>query len=125
MESKDLQTLGAIIDDTFTSNYEGVGTFRTVGKLHGDSTLKVSCMSVVNLLNRSDMKKQSDQAYSELATVCNEYMKRIKKEFREIAGRALKTKEQNVDESVELMRVSSYSPTGTALVRCIYTFEVS
>ena len=63
------------------------------------------------------------RAYSDKA--CNVCLKDIKKEFKSAAGRALKTKETGKDHSVELMNMSSYSPKGTALVRNIYTFEVS
>jgi hypothetical protein len=125
MEPNELQALGTSVNDTFKNNYNGQGTFRIVGKLVNDSTLKVTCMVVVNLLNRSVMREESEKAYSELAQACNTYLKGVKKEFKDLTGRALKTKELSVDDSIELMTMSVYSPVGTALVRCVYTFEVS
>jgi len=125
MEPKDLQILGSIVDDTFGDNYGGLDTFRIRGKLVNEKTMQVTCMVVVNLLNRSDMRKEADKAKDQLNSACNSYMKEVKKNFKEAAGRALKTKELGISDSVELMTMSSYTPVGTALVRCIYTFEVS
>ena len=52
-------------------------------------------------------------------------LKEVKKQFKVGAGRALKTKEQGVSDSIELMTMSSFTPAGTALVKCVYMFEVS
>ena len=81
-------------------------------------------MVVVNLLNRSEMHKASNDAKSSLDKACNGCIKDIKKEFKSAAGRALKTKKLGVDSSVELINMSAYSPKGTALVRNVYSFEI-
>jgi len=125
MKSTELQILGSVIDDTFNDNYGGLDTFRVRGKLVNEKTMQVTCMVVVNLLNRSNMRKEADKAKDQLNTACNSYMKEVKKQFKAASGRGLKTKEAGISDSVELMTMSSYSPVGTALVRCIYTFEVS
>jgi hypothetical protein len=125
MEFSEINILASVVDDTFQNNYDGIGSFRCVGKMHGDKALKITCMVVVNLLNRSEMQREADKARDQLNKACNEYMKKIKADFKTAAGRALKTKKGGVDESVELINMSAYSPKGTALVRSVYTFEVS
>jgi hypothetical protein len=85
----------------------------------------MTAISVVNLLTRSNMQLASRESEAELQKLTNECLKRIKKDFKEQAGRALKTKELSSDMSVELINMNSYSDKGTALVRQIHVFEIS
>jgi hypothetical protein len=124
MNFEEYRILGAIIDNTFGSDYKDAGAFKTICKLVGESKMVCTCMVVVNLSNRQDMQKECSKSYDQLDKVCNQNLKRIKTEFKKQAGRALKTKQTGQDQSVELINMSSYSPKGTALVRCVYTFEV-
>jgi len=116
--------LGNVINDNWgTSTDDSAGAFKIIARITGEERLSITCMIVVNLLNRQDMQKEASKAYDQCKKACNERLKQIKKEFKELAGRTLKTKELGHDESVELINMSSYSPMGTALVRCIYNFE--
>ena len=128
MNFDETNILGAIIDGTFLNeygDYEESASFKIISKLVNENTLQITCMSVVNLLNRTDMRKEADKAKDQLAKVCNEKLKEYKKQFKTQAGRALKTKERDHDYNVELINMSAYSPKGTALIRCIYNFEVT
>ena len=125
MNFEEYNILGSIIDNTWgKSNYDNPESFKIICKIVEENKLSCTCMTVVNLLNRSDMQKEADKAYSQLDKACNENLKEIKKQFKSSAGRALKTKELGHDKSVELISMSGYSPKGTALVRCVYNFEV-
>tara|TARA_R110001583_G_scaffold52357_1_gene162656 strand:+ start:765 stop:1142 length:378 start_codon:yes stop_codon:yes gene_type:complete len=125
MNLEDTRILGNIIDPTFNDSYEGSGSYKILPKIIGDGKLEVVCMTVVNLLNRSDMHVEAKKAYEQLDKACNECLKEIKKEFKSVAGRALKTKKTGNSQSVELINMSSFSPNGTALARNIYSFEIS
>ena len=126
MNFEEYNILGGIVEDVYGTarTSESNGSFKIVSKIVGENRLRVTCMVVVNLLNRSDMKNETDKAYHQSAKACNEHLKEIKKQFKEEAGRALKTKELDHDTSVELINMSAYSPKGTALCRCVYNFEV-
>ena len=128
MNFDELNTLGAILDDTFTdatSGRENNGAFKIIARLDGDTGMTITCMVVVNLLNRSEMRKEADKAQDQLAKACNEKLKEIKEEFNSLCGRALKTKQGGMNPSVELINMSAFSPKGTALVRNVFSFEVS
>ena len=126
MNFEEINIIGNIIDDTFgKSNDNAGGAFKIVGKITGENRLSVTCMIVVNLLNKEEMQKEANKAYDQLSKACNEYLKMIKKDFKSFAGRTLKSKELGHDKNVELISMSSYSPKGTALVRCVYNFEVT
>jgi hypothetical protein len=128
MNFNELSVLGSILDDTYTDATEGRennGSFKIIARLDGDAGMKITCMIVVNLLNRSEMRREASKAEDQLAQACNAKLKQVKKEFKDQCGRALKTKQGGVDHSVELMNMSAYSPKGTALVRNVYSFEIS
>ena len=125
MNFEETNILANIIDPTYKDSYDSIGSYKVLPKIVSDGRLDVTCMVVVNLLNRSEMQKASADAKSELNKACNSCLSEIKKEFKSAAGRALKTKKLGVDESVELINMSAYSPKGTALVRNVYSFEIS
>lgn len=124
MNTREYNALGMIIDTTY-SDSSTAGALKIIPKITSANVLTVTCMCVVNLLNRSEMQVESEKAADQLDQSCNEEMKRIKKEFKLHTGRALKTKKGTVDHNVELMSMSGYSTKGTALIRRVYKFEVS
>ena len=125
MNAEEINILGNIVDPTYRQSYDSIGSFKVLPKITSEGSLQVTCMVIVNLLNRSEMHKASEDAKSSLQKACNGCMKDIKKEFKSAAGRALKTKKAGEDISVELINMSGYSPKGTALVRAVYNFEIS
>ena len=125
MNFEEYNILGSIVEDMFGKAVsDSNGSFKIVSKIVGENSMRITCMQVVNLLTRSDMKKECDKAYEQCAKACNEHLKLIKKEFKSAAGRALKTKETGSNNSVELMNMHAYSQKGTALCRSVYTFEI-
>ena len=125
MNFQDYNALGQVINDGWgqTSEKEP-GTFKIIARITGENKMCITCMVVVNLLNRQEMQKECDKAYQQCKKAADAALKEIKKDFKTIAGRALKTKQAGNDESVELINMSAYSPKGTALVRCVYHFNV-
>jgi hypothetical protein len=125
MNAEEYNILGNVIDPTYKQSYDSIGSFKVLPKITSVDNLEVTCMVIVNLLNRSEMQKAAADAESSLQKACNACMKDIKKEFKSAAGRALKTKKKGEDVNVELINMSAYSPKGTALVRAVYNFEIS
>ena len=126
MNIEEYNILGRVIDPTYKDSYDSIGSFKVLPKIVSEDRMEITCMVVVNLLNRSEMQKASADAKSSLDKACNACLKDIKKEFKDLAGRALKAKQKgDGDYSVELINMSAYSPKGTALVRSVYTFEIS
>ena len=73
----------------------------------------------------SEMQAEAKKSEDQLNKLCNEYMKRLKADFKERLGRTLKTKQVSSDISVELINMSSYSPKGTSLIRHVTVFDIS
>ena len=124
MNGREINILSTVSDTTY-SDSAIAGSFKITPKITGENSMTVTCMLVCNLLNRDEMQREAAKAQDQLDKACNEEMKRIKKDFKAQAGRALKVKQLGVEQSVELMSLSGYSPKGTSLVRRVYQFEVS
>tara|TARA_Y100001972_G_C7512124_1_gene258710 strand:- start:141 stop:521 length:381 start_codon:yes stop_codon:yes gene_type:complete len=122
---REVNALGSILNHTYGQSVEKQpGSFKVIPKLVGENKMTITCMVVVNLLDRQHMQKEVEKTYRECKKACNERLKQIKSDFKNSVGRALKTKQTGTDDSVELINMSAYSPKGTALVRCVYEFEV-
>jgi len=125
MNLEETNILGNIIDPTYKDAYDSIGSFKVLPKIVSKGMLEITVMTIVNLLNRSEMQVEANKAQDQLSKACNISLKEIKDEFKLAAGRALKTKNVGENPSVELINMSSFSPKGTALVRNVYSFEIS
>lgn len=125
MNFEEYNVLGNIIEDMFGSAVsDSNGSFKIVSKIVSEDKMKITCMQIVNLLTRSEMKRSCDKAYEQCEKAINEHLKLIKKEFKAAAGRALKVKKLGSDQSTELVNMSAYNEKGTALVRCVCSFDI-
>ena len=125
MNFKETNILGNIVDPTYKDAYDGIGSFKVLPKIVAEGKLEITVMTIVNLLNRSEMQVEAKKAQDQLNKACNICLKEIKAAFKLAAGRVLKTKNVGENPSVELINMSSFSPKGTALVRNVYSFEIS
>ena len=124
MNFEEYNILGNIVDDTFKAR-DVAGSFKIIAKIVSENKMQVTCMTVVNLLDRHHMQEESKKALDQLNKSCNEFIKETKKQFKDHAGRALKCKEVgSVDLTTELLNMSAYSPKGMSLIRAVYNFEV-
>ena len=125
MNLEETNILGNIIDPTYKNAYDSIGGFKVLPKIVSEGLLEITVMTVVNLLNRSEMHAEAKKAQDQLNKACDVSLKEIKDEFKIAAGRVLKTKNIGENPSVELINMSAFSPKGTALVRNVYSFEIS
>ena len=125
MNFKETNILGNIVDPTYKHAYDSIGSFKVLPKIVAEGKLEITVMTIVNLLNRSEMQVEAKKAQDQLNKACNISLKEIKAAFKLAAGRVLKTKNVGENPSVELINMSSFSPKGTALVRNVYSFEIS
>ena len=126
MNLEEINILSTVIEDLYGSAYESyAGSVKCIGKLTGENRLTTTCMMIVNLGNRSDMQRAAKDSEESLKKLAKDYLKTTKKDFKDRAGRALKTKEISSDTSVELMNYHAYSEKGTCLVRQVHVFEIS
>ena len=132
LTSHEVNCLGQAIERTWgRSSYTGAPSpsgsalpYGVTAALEGN-VMTVKCVIVINLLQNTDMRDQVNRYDNELQNLCNEFLKAVKKEFKELNGRALKTKQAGEEDSLEMIGMSPYSPKRTAYYRKNFQFEVS
>ena len=132
LSSHEVNCLGQAIERTWgKSSYSGAPSpsgsalpYSATGSLEGN-LLTIKCIVVINLLQNQDMRDQVKRYDHELKSLCNEFLKSSKAEFKKLAGRSLKTKQAGEEDSLEMVGMSAYSPKRTAYYRKNFSFEVS
>jgi len=118
--------LGQILNETWGQSTRA--NFRTPTmsirtSLQGDN-LSCTYTTVVHLASERNLRDQVKVFEEESAKLTNDYIKEIKKEFKEAAGRALKIKEMSSSDNIELITSSPYTPRKTAYYRRYTNFQV-
>ena len=87
MNFEEYNMLGNVINDNWgSSTDDSGGSFKVVARIVKENKLSITCMIVINLLNRQEMQKEASKAYEQCQKACNERLKQIKKDFKS-AGR--------------------------------------
>ena len=80
--------------------------------------------SEINALGQVLNSTWGNSQMSDSVKLIKDYIKEVKKRFKEISGRTLKTKELNTRDSVELITTSPYTPRKTGYYRRFTDFQV-
>ena len=124
LNSSEINALGSVCDTTWgNSSTTESPTMSIKTSLSGD-TMTVLYTTIVHFASEQAMSQQMDRFSDESAKLTNDYMKKVRKEFKEIAGRALKVKQLSSNDSVEITYTSPYSPRKIAYYRRVTTFKV-
>ena len=126
LSSSEVNVLGQILNDTWGQSTRG--EFRTPTMcikttLQGD-LLSCSYTTVVNLASERNLRDQVKPFAEESIKLTGDYVKNLKKEFKDLAGRALKLKELNSTDNVELITTSPFTPRKTAYYRRFTRFQI-
>ena len=132
LSSHEVNCLGQAIERSWgKSSYDGSPRpggnnlpYSATAALEGN-VMTIKCVVVINLLQNADMRDQVKRYDNELKNLCNEFLKSSKAEFKELAGRSLKTKQLDENDSIEMISMSAFSPKRTAYYRKNFLFEVS
>ena len=126
MNLEEINILSTVVEDLYGNAYESyAGSVKCIMKITGEDRLSMTTMMVVNLGNRAAMQQAAKENEQSLKKISRDCLKRVKKDFKDRAGRALKSKEVSSDSSVELMNYHTYSEKGTCLIRQVHVFEIS
>jgi|TARA_R100001163_G_C4949400_1_gene117828 hypothetical protein len=121
---QDIRVLGQICDTTYgRSSTVSSPTVSIKPTLQGDK-LTIRYTSVVHLASERNLREQVRVVEEESLKVIKEYVKNLKKEFKSNAGRALGIKEDNSNDSLEMITTSPHTPRKVAYYRRFSTFTV-
>ncbi len=126
LSSSEINALGQVLNSTWGNSQ--MSDFRTPTmsirtSLSGD-VLTCSYTTICNFASERNLRDQVSSVESDSAKLIKDYIKEVKKRFKEISGRTLKTKELNTRDSVELITTSPYTPRKTGYYRRFTDFQV-
>jgi hypothetical protein len=126
LSGHEINCLGQALETTWgrSSQSKGAHTHSTTGILEGD-VLIIKCVTVITIMQDQDTRSQVKKYDNELKQMCQQYLKDVKKEFKELSGRALKTKQNNEDDSIEIVSMCPYSAKRTAYYRKNFYLTIS
>jgi len=124
--TSEISSLGQILDTTFgrTSTAESA-TASIKTTLHG-KVLTVKYSAIVHFSSEESMRQQKPSFDNESVKLTDDYMKAIRKQFKEKEGRALKVKQMSTDDDIEIISAQGHiSPRKVAYYRRVTAFEIS
>lgn len=96
------------------------------GDLEGDAAqIILTYTAIISFGSVDEREREMDRYRGEADTVLNAALKRIKADFKDLAGRTLKSKEIEQDEDWELLTLGQFSGRRDAYYRKKAVIEVS
>ena len=125
LSGHEIRCLGQALETTWgrSSQKGGAHTHSTTGTLEGN-VLIVKCVTVITIMQDQDTRSQVKKYDNELNQLCKQYLKDVKAEFKSLAGRALKTKQDSDTDSIEIISMCPYSAKRTAYYRKNFHLQI-
>lgn len=114
LDMQEVNIIGQILNDTFgTTSTIKSPTFSIKSTMQGD-VIVFNYTTVTNLVMGIDIRTQLREQERVSVGLINDKVKHLKDEFKKAAGRTLKIKEQQTNDSVEFISMSPHNPKRTA-----------
>ena len=110
-----LELLSKILDDTYNPVSKS-GTYSLNHSLQGN-VLVIKFMTVMHLAAERSFDPQVDAAKDHARQLIKDKLSRLKSDYKEETGEALKTTDKGEQDSVELIQSTSNSPRKVAYYR--------
>ena len=124
--SSEINALGQCLNDDWAGST--LGNFRTptmsIKSTLSGNILTCTYTTVVNLASERNLRDQVKVFEEESIKLLKDYVKELKKKFKEITGRSLKAKDLGTRDSVELITASPFTPRKTAYYRRFSDFSL-
>jgi len=126
LDTNEINLLGQVLNSTWGNST--VGEFRTPTMairttLSGD-VLTCQYTTVVNVASDRNLRDQCRVFEDESLKKVKDYIKMVKKEFKDSGSGSLKLKEIDTHDSIELITTSPHNPRKTAYYRRFSNFQV-
>jgi Mrp family chromosome partitioning ATPase len=116
LTSDQVNILGNILNTTFGKSSSKGGDRSITGSLSGD-TLVLKFLTIVQFASNQSLRDQTNEIEKESVKILADYVKSIKKDFKEAAGVALKLKDESSSDNVEVIAGSIHAQRKLAYYR--------
>ncbi len=125
LSNREINILGQIFDTTWGNSSTVSSPSRSIKASLSGNVLTVSYSTLCHLANDRNLRQQVRGHEEESMKICDEYMRGVRRDFKANAQRALKVKQLDTDDSVEIISASPYAPRRTAYYRRVVSFEIA
>lgn len=123
MTFDEVNILGNLINTTYGKSSSAAGEYSVKCDLAGN-TMTLKYTTLVYFVGERGLNQQISACRDEAQDRLTEFVSNLKKDFKEIAGSALKTTDVGVQDDVELIQSTSNSPRKIAYYRMNHTLTV-
>ena len=124
MKSEHINVIGDILDSTYGKSGSRDGMNSVTYSMLGDR-LVLKFQSIVHFAEGRSLQLQVDRLKEESVQRIKLKIESLKKEFKDRTGDALKLKEENSDDNLEVISGSVHSPRRVAYYRRNHTFSIT
>jgi hypothetical protein len=117
----EIRALGDCLNTTWGKS---VDNLKLSHHLNGE-TLDLRFDSIVHFASETSLESQMTNLREMSNDIFTDGLKKIKADFKDVAGRALKATETSRDDNVELIQATANSPRRVAYYRAFLTLQVS
>ncbi len=112
MNSEEYNVLGNILNSTWgvgSTNHSRGATMSIKGHLLGEDQLVLSFTSLISFGEPQERRREFEKISNDSASILEGCIQKIKKDFKDMAGRTLKTEQVSDDEDWQLISTGQYS----------------
>tara|TARA_Y100000034_G_C6907641_1_gene421701 strand:- start:5788 stop:6174 length:387 start_codon:yes stop_codon:yes gene_type:complete len=126
LTSQEINALGQICNDTwgYPNGLNSKVPTSAVKMSIQDNKMTCTYTTIINLASDRHLRDQIKKFEEESISIVRSYFSEVKKEFKKVTGRALKSKETGTDDSIEIITTSPFTPKRTAYYRRFTTYDV-
>jgi hypothetical protein len=126
LSSSEINVLGQCLNDDWAGSK--LGDFRSptmaIRSSISGNVLTCTYSTIVNLASERNLRDQVRVFEEESIKLLKDYIKELKKKFKDLSGATLKVKELGTRDSVELITASPFTPRKTAYYRRFSDFRI-
>lgn len=121
----DFDALGNALNTTWGKSSTGsISTSSIKSKLHGNN-LTIYYVTIVNMTSDREAQTMKDNYAKSADSEIEQYIKKVKTEYKEESEKTLKMKEIGRDSSIEIISMNSFNGRRTAYFRRQVKFELT
>jgi hypothetical protein len=126
MKFEEYNFLGQVMDTTFVkASTHAPSSFSVKAKFIGEDKISLMYIAVVNMVSDQEALILKKRYEDESKQVLSNALKKIKADYKELSGKALKVKESDPQSSIEIINLNIHNGKRTAYFRSVMTVEVS
>tara|TARA_R100000008_G_scaffold55344_1_gene33936 strand:- start:5177 stop:5593 length:417 start_codon:yes stop_codon:yes gene_type:complete len=123
MTFNDVNVLGNLVNTTYGKMSSPAGDYSIKCDLAGN-TMTLKYTTLVHFVSETGLTEQVNRCKEESHSRLLDYVTKLKKDFKEASGNALKLTDVSMSDNVELIQSTSNSPRKVAYYRMNHTLEM-